>query len=128
MQRITLMGVGAFSIGTAVYIWAATLHWYNNVPGVVLTGPLNMHLAKDVALAYLASGIGLVWAGLKHDRSVGVLGASWLVFHAIFHMGMWMHRGFPLDYIAFVNLVGIQFPSFLALFLAINIQTERGKT
>ncbi len=128
MQRIILVGVGGLSIGTAAYIWAATQHWYDGVPGVALTGPLNFHFAKDVALAYLASGTTLVWAGLKHDKSAGICGASWLVLHAMFHIWIWVHRGIPLDVIALTNLIGIQLPAFLAFFAAINIQTEKSQS
>ncbi|MEP3345241.1 MAG: hypothetical protein ABJN34_10360 [Litoreibacter sp.] len=71
MTRIILIGLGVLSTGTAVYIWAATQHWYDNVPGVAATGPLNLHFAKDVALAYLASGGALIWAAVKSERSVG---------------------------------------------------------
>jgi hypothetical protein len=128
MQRIILVGVGGLSIGTAAYIWAATQHWYDGVPGVALTGPLNFHFAKDVALAYLASGTTLVWAGLKHDKSAGICGASWPVLHAMLHIWIWVHRGIPLDVIALTNLIGIQLPAFLAFFAAINTQTEKSQS
>lgn len=124
MHRIILVGTGGLSIVTGAYIWAATQHWYDNVPGVVLAGPLNIHFAKDVALAYLASGSALVWAGLKHDKSAGICGASWLVLHAMFHIWMWIHRGLPLDVIALTNLTGIQVPALFAFFAAIDLQAE----
>lgn len=125
MQRATLIGVGGLSIGTATYIWAATQHWYDSIPGVVSTGPLNFHFAKDVALAYLMSGGALLWAGLKNDKSAGICGAAWLVLHALFHIWIWMTRDTPLDIIALTNLLGIQVPAFLAVYAAINIQTDR---
>ncbi len=128
MQRNILVGVGGLSIGTAAYILIATQHWYDGVPGVALTGPLNFHFAKDVALAYLASGTTLVWAGLKHDKSAGICGASWLVLHAMLHIWIWVHRGIPLDVIALTNLIGIQVPAFLAFFAAIKIQTEKSQS
>jgi len=128
MHRIILVGTGGISIVTGAYIWAATQHWYDNVPGVVLTGPLNFHFAKDVALAYLASGSALVWAGLKYDKSAGICGASWLVLHAMLHIWMWIHRGLPLDVIALTNLTGIQVPAFFAFFAAISLQAERSQS
>ncbi|SMY10160.1 hypothetical protein [Flavimaricola marinus] len=122
MQRQILLGVGGLSLVTAAYIGGATQHWYENVPGVVLTGPLNFHFAQDVALAYLLSGGMLLWAGHKNDKSVGVCGAGWLVLHAMLHIWMWIHRGVPLDIVALTNLLGIQMPALLAFFAAINIQ------
>lgn len=125
MQKKILLGVGGLSLMTAVYIGFATQHWYDNVPGVVLTGALNFHFAQDVALAYLMSSGALLWAGLKNDRSVGICGAGWLVLHALLHIWMWMHRGTPLDIVALTNLLGIQVPAFLAFFAAITLQTGR---
>jgi len=125
MQRTILISVGIFSIGTAAYIGAATQHWYDTVPGVFLTGPLNFHFAKDVALAFLASGAALVWAGFRQDRSAGICGASWLVLHAVYHILIWVHRGLPADVVAFTNLTGIQIPAVLALLAALTLKTER---
>ncbi|UWQ19389.1 hypothetical protein [Jannaschia sp. M317] len=120
-----MIGVGVLSLATGVHIGAATQHWYDSVPGVALTGPLNSHFAKDVALAYLTSGAALLWAGLRNDRSAGLCGATWLVLHALFHIWIWIHRGAPFDIIALTNLLGIQTPAFLAFFAAINTQSEK---
>ncbi|MEP4194950.1 MAG: hypothetical protein ABJL99_04855 [Aliishimia sp.] len=124
MQRTLLIAIGVLSVGTAIYMWTSTQHWYDNVPGVSATGPLNVHFVKDVALAYLASGAALLWAGLKRDKTAGICGASWLVFHALFHIWIWLHRGLPVDIIAVSNLFGIQFPAFVAVFAAIKLQTR----
>ncbi len=124
MQKIVLAGVGALSVLTAAYMWTATQHWYDTVPGVRLTGPINFHFAKDVALAYLASGAALIWAATKGDKPTGVFGASWLVLHALFHIWIWTQRGNPTDLVAATNLIGIQIPAFTALFLAINLKSE----
>ena len=125
MRHTVLIAVGGLSVGTAAYIWTATNHWYNSVPGVSLTGPLNFHFARDVALAYLASGAALIWAGVKHDRSAGVCGASWLVLHAVFHIWIWIHRGSPMDVVALTNLTGIQVPAFLAMWATTSAPKER---
>ena len=84
MRHLILIGDGGLSVLTAAYIWGATQHWYQTIPGVAQTGPMNVHFAKDVGLAYLSSGVALIWAGAKHDKSAGICGASWLVLHAIF--------------------------------------------
>jgi hypothetical protein len=128
MQRTILITVGMLSIGTAGYMWSATQHWYENVPGVSATGPLNLHFAKDVALAYLASGAALIWAGAKYDKTAGICGASWLVLHALFHIWIWLHRDLPIDIISLTNLVGIQLPASIGLFVALNFQKPRTKS
>lgn len=123
MWKITLVFVGAFSLVTAAYLWVATRHWYNTVPGVQGTGRLNSHFARDVALAYLVSGIALIWAATRLDKSAAVCGAAWLVLHALFHMWIWIDRGYPLDDVALTNLIGIQTPAFVALLAALNLRT-----
>ncbi len=124
MQKFVLTAVGGLSVLTAGYMWVATQHWYDTVPGVTLTGPMNFHFAKDVALAYLVSGTALIWAAIHQNRPVGICGAAWLVLHALFHIGMWVHRGIPFDFIALTNLIGIQLPAFAALFSAMSLKSE----
>ncbi|WP_050931999.1 hypothetical protein [Aestuariivita boseongensis] len=127
MRKPILIAVGLLSLGTAAHIWLAPQHWYDTVPGVSMTGPLNLHFARDVGLALLVSGAALIWAALTDDRSAGVIGASWLLLHALFHIWIWVHRGFPADLIALVNLLGIQLPAFLA-FAAASGLTSKGET
>ncbi|OBY28102.1 hypothetical protein [Leisingera sp. JC1] len=124
MQRIFLTAAGGFALVNAAYMWTATQHWYATVPGVQQTGPLNIHFAKDVALAFLSSGLALAWAGLKADRSAAVFGSAWLVFHALFHIWIWTHHGFPADLIALTNLTGIQLPAAAALWAALTLQRQ----
>lgn len=125
MWKIVLVGIGALSLGTATYMWVAPQHWYAMVPGVQATGPLNIHFARDVALAYLASGAALVWAGLRIDRSAALCGSAWLILHALFHIWIWLHRGAPADTVALTNFAGVQLPAFIALFAALNLRKER---
>ncbi|MGR3760028.1 hypothetical protein ACUXV3_07815 [Roseobacteraceae bacterium NS-SX3] len=121
MQRIILIGIGGFALVNAAYMWGGVQHWYDTVPGVSQTGPLNRHFARDVALAFLSSGMALIWAGRNSDKTAAVFGAAWLIFHAVFHAWIWMHRGFPADLIALTNLVGIQFPAGLAGWAALTL-------
>lgn len=127
MKRAILAGTGGVSILTAGYMWIATQHWYDNIPGVSRTGPLNGHFAKDVALAYLVGGAALLWASAKQDKSVGVFGASWFVLHGLCHVWIWVQRGAPTDIVAATNLIGIQIPAFAALFCAITLTAKVGK-
>lgn len=127
MHRTILIGVGGFALINATYMFGAPHHWYQTVPGVSFTGPLNLHFAKDVAFAFLSSGLALIWAGTKSDVSAAIVGAAWLVFHAMFHFWIWMHRGFPADLVALVNLVGIQLPAGLAVWGGLTLRTQGEK-
>ena len=127
MRNVVLIGVGVLSVTTAAYMWVATLHWYDTVPGVSQTGPMNFHFAKDVALAYLASGVALIWAGARHDKSAAIFGVAWPTLHALFHIWIWFHRGAPLDLVALINLIGIQVPAFVGVLAALTLNTERSR-
>lgn len=127
MRNAILIGIGVLSVTTAAYMWVATLHWYETVPGVNLSGPINFHFAKDVALAYLASGIALIWAGVRHDPPAAICGAAWPALHALFHIAIWFHRGTPLDLVALTNLMGIQTPAIAGLLAALKLNAERSK-
>lgn len=128
MHRIILIGAGGFALISAAYIFGAPTHWYDTVPGVSGTGPLNLHFAKDIALAFLTSGLALLWAGMKGDGTLAIFGAAFLVFHALFHIWIWMHRGFPADLVAFVNFTGIQVPAALALWAALALRAREGRS
>jgi hypothetical protein len=43
----------------------------------------------------------------------------------MFHIWIWVHRGLPVDFVALSNLVGIQFPAFIALWAALSLSSER---
>ncbi len=128
MQRIFLIGVGAFSLVNASYMWTVTQHWYDTIPGVVQTGPLNIHFARDVALAFLSSGMALIWAGGTCDRTAGFCGTAWLMLHAVYHVWIWIHRGVPLDVIALTNFAGILLPAGIAFWAALTLrEAEAGQ-
>jgi hypothetical protein len=125
MTHSLLIGVGGLAVATASYIWVGTAHWYDMVPGVRQTGPLNLHFARDVGLAYFASGVAMIWGGAKQDPSAALCGAAWPVLHALFHVWIWLHRGLALDAIAATNLAGIQLPAYLGLYGALRLRTNR---
>ncbi len=125
MQKPVLLAVGAFALVNAGYIWFATGHWYVTVPGVAATGPLNTHFARDVGLAFFSSGLALLWAGRRGDRSAALCGASWLGLHAVYRIWIWGARGLPADLVALTNLLGIQLPALAALWAAFTL-TRKG--
>lgn len=127
MQKTVLLAVGVFALGNAGYIWFATGHWYETVPGVVATGPLNTHFARDVGLAFLSSGLVLLWAGQRGDRSAALCGGSWLGLHAVYHIWIWVARGLPADLVALTNLLGIQLPALAALWAAFTLTRKEAE-
>ncbi len=67
---------------------AAPAYWFNTVPGVSDTGPLNYHLVRDVGCAYLVAAMGMGWRALRGQagESAAVLGATFLLLHAGGHL------------------------------------------
>lgn len=71
-----------------VVMLAASLAWYDAVPGVMATGPFNGHFVKDIGAVYLACALGLGWFAWRPARgwSAMALGAVWLTLHALIHV------------------------------------------
>jgi hypothetical protein len=95
--RILLLLLGVFHLGNGLWMLAAPDAWYAAIPGVRETGPLNHHFIADVALAFIASGFGLV-LGSTARRSAAAFaaaGAAWPVLHAVLHIWGWVMHGFP---------------------------------
>lgn len=119
MNRNILLGIAVINVLTGVHIFITPEFFYNNVPGVQMMGPYNVHFIRDAGLAYAASGIilGLGWQ--RGDYAVALAGTLWPCFHALFHLQMWLARGLPVDLVATINLLGIQLPSWAAFATAL---------
>lgn len=111
--------------GAAIFI--APLDFYNLAPGIRLFGPFNSHFVRDVGLVYLASGLmGL--AGHRLSQPQLYLWASlWSALHAVFHMHVWMHRGFPLDHIFLFDLFAVIAPPFFVGFIYWRLRSSKGE-
>ncbi len=120
MWKWLLVGLGAISIANGFYMWFAPQDWYDAVPGVAAMGPFNLHFVRDIALVFAFSGGAMIYGAVRAMPAVAVTGTIWPCLHALFHIQIWMARGFPFDEVALVNLVGIQVPSWLALFAALQ--------
>lgn len=82
-----LLAAGLGANGAAML--ARPTAWYHAVPGVIYTGPLNVHFVRDIGAAYLASAAGLAWRALRGPAAAPVArwGALFLALHAAIHVG-----------------------------------------
>lgn len=82
-----LLATGLGANGAAMLAQPAA--WYHAVPGVIYTGPLNMHFVRDIGAAYLASAAGLAWRALRGPAAAPAAqwGALFLGLHAAIHVG-----------------------------------------
>jgi hypothetical protein len=97
----------------------APAYWFQHVPGVQETGPLNFHLVRDVGCAYLVTAIGLGWRAIKGQagESAATLGAIFLLMHAGVHL--WEVAVGICGWIRFLQDVpGVVVPGFLVLWLS----------
>jgi len=108
--RAMLLILGAFHLANGVIMLLAPMAWYAAIPGVSATGPLNRHFIADIALAFVASGSGLIlgararpWAG-----AAAVAGGTWPALHALLHIVGWFAHGLPTTAPTIVSeLVGV---------------------
>lgn len=119
--RLLLAILGAAQLANGLFMLAAPGDWYAAVPGVATAGPFNAHFVRDIGLAFLASGAGLM-LGARKGRDAAVLavaGATWPVLHGLFHIYGWIARGFPVDArVAATEMVGVVLAGMLGAILA----------
>ncbi|MEQ8745292.1 hypothetical protein [Pyruvatibacter sp.] len=124
MPRFLLFVLSAFAVAVSGYIWFLPQVFYDNTPGVAMMGPFSLHFMRDVALAYLAGGLILVWGALRYDRRLALAGGLWFAFHALYHVGIWLHRGLPFDIITASDFAGVIVPAALAVWAATRLTTQ----
>ena len=99
--------------GAAIFV--SPEQFYELTPGVSQFGPLNAHFIHDVALVYVASGL----IGPYALRTANVLrcaaAALWSCRHGVFHLHLWIHRGFPFDGIFLFDLGFVIVPPYVVL-------------
>ncbi|MEO9461211.1 MAG: hypothetical protein ABJ242_00620 [Marinomonas sp.] len=124
MLRLTLfLLAGYFSLSGAL-IFAFPVQFYEMTPGLAEMGPYNLHFIKDVSFAFLASGAGLFYGSHHQKRDLACLAAAWPFMHALFHLQIWGHRGFPFDLIWLSDFLGVVLPGLLAIALAMKMKPD----
>lgn len=118
MNRGLLMIVGLLWLATGIWIFADPQGFFERTPGLAMMGPYSVHFIRDVGLAFVASGVAATFGARRRDRSLAFAGAGWPFLHALFHIQIWSHRGFPLDTIAAFDFIAVIAPAFLAVTLA----------
>jgi hypothetical protein len=119
---MVLGGLWAF---TGVYVFAQPQAFYDMVPGLALMGPFSIHFIRDVGLAFLSSGAITILGGYHTRRDLALAGALWPSLHALFHVQIWSHRGFPFDAIFFFDLLAVISPALLAVACAWRLGSLR---
>ncbi|MGV1684022.1 hypothetical protein [Sphingopyxis sp. NJF-3] len=88
LAQLLLLVAAITCIANGAFMLAKPLDWYVFVPTVVTTGPPNAHFIRDIGLAYLGSGLILLYAAanpIRHWRAA-VVGGLWLTLHGLLHI------------------------------------------
>ncbi len=123
MFKFIIYFVGVSYIINGLYMWFAPHHWYENVPGIIEMGLYHKHLVRDVGIAYLVMGTGILWA--FKNASVAFFACIWPALHAVYHVVIFFQRGMLIDDIAMANLFFIQLPAWTSLWVVYNMVNVR---
>lgn len=88
LVQMLLLIAAVTTIANGVFMLVRPLDWYVFVPTVVTTGPPNAHFIRDIGLAYIGSGLVLLYAAANPVRRwrAAVVGGLWLAFHGALHI------------------------------------------
>ena len=126
-MRPLLWIISAVHLGTGLFMLIDPKGWYDTVPGVSMLGAYNTHFIRDVGLIYLVSASGFLFGLRRGSESALLVAGAWPACHAIYHLWMWVGRGFAMDLVALVNFAGIQLPAWLGLLAAWHLFRSRAK-
>ncbi len=119
VTRFLLLVLGLIHISNGAWMLAAPMSWFESIPGVAETGPLNHHFVTDVGLAFVASGLGFILGSRKGMAAFALAGATWPALHALFHIAEWLENGFPVrPDVAITDVVGVVLVGALGAFAA----------
>lgn len=126
MTKILLSLIAVMYGLNALVMWFAPEFWYEITPGVSMMGPFNLHFIRDIALIYLLAAAIFIWVVRNGNQSAGYVAAAWPCMHALFHVQIWMARGFPFDEVTAGNVLGIQLPAWGTLYLISKLSPPKG--
>lgn len=128
MTKFLLILLGAYYGLGGLYVLLAPDHFYNTVPGVSLTGPLNHHFATDIAFAMLASAALFLWSVRSGAAELAAGAAIWPILHGSAHIGERIgHTEAPAQILA-MDLAATVAPAMLAAVVAAIMLRRSGET
>lgn len=116
-MKILTFILAAAMAANGVYMFIDPLGWYDAVPGVPATGPLNYHFVRDIGIAYVTAGAALAWSVTGGGWRASALAVLFLGGHALLHLGetiLGHHHDVILNEIAAVHV-----PAILALVITL---------
>lgn len=127
MMKIVVFALAGWFGLVAVWLLISPLGFYTTVPGVADSGPLNLHFARDVGLAFSVSALALFVGAQQGNRSLSVLGAGFPVLHGVLHLAEWLAHGGHAHRSLVSELSGTLLPGLLALGAALALSATKGE-
>lgn len=115
MTRMIALLLGATMAANGIYMFEDPPAWYNMVPGVPDTGPLNGHFVRDIGLAYLTAGLAYAWSIFGAGWRASALATLFIASHALLHVGE-TAMGHHLD-VLLPELAAVHLPAILGAWL-----------
>ncbi|WP_137752082.1 hypothetical protein [Sphingopyxis sp. L1A2A] len=88
LVQLLLLIAAVVAIANGGFMLANPLEWYVFLPTVITTGPPNAHFIRDIGLAYLGSGLILLYAAAHPVLRwrAALVGGLWLTLHGLLHI------------------------------------------
>ena len=115
--KILTLGLAAAMAANGAFMFVEPSTWYQSVPGVPSTGPLNLHFVRDIGIAYLTAAVAIAWSEFGAGWRATALGAMFISLHALLHAGetfLGHHHDVILNEVLAVHL-----PALLAISISI---------
>jgi hypothetical protein len=119
VRRAVALVLGIVLGSNGIWMLAAPENWYLRVPGVIATGPANLHFIRDIGCVYLVTAASLVWLAVQPAQSwpAALACSTFLALHALVHV--WdAAAGREAAHRLLAELPTIVLPAILALWLA----------
>ena len=116
-MKILTFVLAALMAANGVYMFVDPPGWYQAVPGVPATGPLNLHFVRDIGIAYFTAGAALAWSAAGAGWRLSAIAALFIGGHSLLHVGETV-LGHHHDVI-FNELVAVHLPAVLAIAISI---------
>ena len=94
--------------------------WYDGIPGITASGPMNAHFIRDIGFIYALSGVAYFAALWRWPRRAAwlALGAAWPTLHALFHLAEWATHGLPPGAALAAEGLGVVAPAAVGIVIA----------
>lgn len=108
--------LGAVTLINGLEMLLAPGYWYNLVPGVSETGPLNTHLVADAGTFNIPIGLGLILAARDPSRHVLVIAiaAGAGLLHSLLHLYSHVAGYLSVEHLT-TEAIGIYIPAAILL-------------